>query len=47
MRILFNKYNISPDDFPNFVQVRVFNFIILFHGLKADEQEYVIKEDHK
>lgn len=40
-----NKYNISPDDYPNSWFANECSISLpLFHGLKADEQEYVIKE---
>ena len=39
-----NKYNISPDDYPNSWFANECSISLpLFHGLKADEQEYVIK----
>ncbi len=40
-----NKYDISPDDYPNSWFANECSISLpLFHGLKADEQEYVIKE---
>ncbi len=39
-----NKYNISPNDYPNSWFANECSISLpLFHGLKADEQEYVIK----